>query len=138
MLQICEPPLINDAEVAVAAKMLHCGTVEAYKAMREQRDNCLSFADDDHEVMVHKMPVSGAFPIYAGHQMVVRRKDGEKLNDHWATLQRLKDDIFKNSWAYEVFPPHDHIIDTANTYHLWVFPSSLFKTYSKEEAESLR
>lgn len=43
----------------------------------------------------------------------------------WATLQRIKNDLFgEETLALEVFPKESNKIDVANMYWLWILPSS--------------
>lgn len=44
----------------------------------------------------------------------------------WYEKQRIKDTVFgRPRTAIEVFPPHDDIVDGADSYHLWVLPEGM-------------
>jgi hypothetical protein len=44
----------------------------------------------------------------------------------WDQMQRAKNlAIGSNGWAIEVFPAHDHLVNSANCRHLWVIPERL-------------
>lgn len=43
----------------------------------------------------------------------------------WDELQWLKAEAgFADSWAVEVFPPDDQVVNVANMRHLWVLPGA--------------
>lgn len=130
----CEPFPIQDYEVKCAARMWRLPTfASARRSLMKQRQLCEFWKDEEYEVMVTKRHYGAAF-----RQAVIRRKDGEKIPDHWKTLQRIKNEVIgKNWWAYECYPPQDEVIDTYNAYHLWAAPMPIFKTYTKEEAHAL-
>ena len=127
VLKWCGPFQITDEEASTAAKMWSYPTnAMARRRMMSQRQCCLFFESGALEVILN------------GFQIVVRRKDGRKIKNHWAVLQDVKNQVYgKGVWAYEVYPPEDMVIDTANAYHLWAFPEPLFDTYTREEARAL-
>lgn len=44
----------------------------------------------------------------------------------WKEKQRIKNEIFGEEYtAIEVFPKESELVDEANMYHLWVFPSAI-------------
>jgi hypothetical protein len=52
--------------------------------------------------------------------LVIRRHDWEACND-WRDFQQLKNEIVGSEYeAVELFPAESRLIDTSNTYHLWV------------------
>ena len=130
----CDPFPLKDEEIGNAAKMWGCtSNAEARRLLHSQRVRCQQYEDDDHEVTV--APINTSKMV----QVVVRRKDGEKIEDHWQTLQRIKNDVLGANWfGYEVYPSQVYVIDTANAYHLWCTPYPFFHTYTEKEAESLR
>ena len=130
----CDPFPLEDSEVKHATKMWGLNTfASARRRLMQQRERCRHYEDMDHEAIVSPINVSKMV------QIVVRRKDGEKVKDHWKTLQRIKNEILGANWfAYEVYPSQNLVIDTANSYHLWATPYQLFHTYTQEEADALR
>lgn len=53
------------------------------------------------------------------------RRDGAPLHD-WADLQRVKDEILgPEARAVEVYPPRSELVDDANLYHLWAWPTGV-------------
>lgn len=53
-------------------------------------------------------------------QLSVRRIDRKTIHD-WRHLQRVKADIFgADAEAVELYPAAARVVDTANSYHLWV------------------
>lgn len=130
------PPEVTEEEVDSAMAMWDSSSYAYAEALLiQQRQECLWFEDDEHLVQVRWTDKNG--PIY--NQAVIRRKDKEPIKDHWKVLQRIKNDVFGHwATAYEVYPPDAEVVDTANTYHLWVSRCKLFETYSKAEAKRLR
>lgn len=50
----------------------------------------------------------------------------------WDQLQKIKSDVgFGDSWAVEVFPPNDEVVNVANIRHLWVIPAPEFAWRNK-------
>lgn len=53
-------------------------------------------------------------------QLSIRRIDRKVIHD-WRHLQQVKNDIFgPDCEAVELYPSDDRVVDTANSYHLWV------------------
>lgn len=53
-------------------------------------------------------------------QLSIRRIDRKVIHD-WRDLQQVKNDIFgPETEAVELYPSDDRVVDTANSYHLWV------------------
>jgi hypothetical protein len=45
----------------------------------------------------------------------------------WDEMQKVKSDVgFGDSWAVEVFPPAEHVVNVANFRHLWIVPRPEF------------
>lgn len=45
----------------------------------------------------------------------------------WDELQKVKADVgFGDSWAVEVYPPEEHVVNVANFRHLWIVPAPDF------------
>lgn len=54
--------------------------------------------------------------------LVIRRLDSEAVHD-WRHLQRIKNELCgPESEAVEIYPAESRLVDTANQYHLFVFP----------------
>jgi hypothetical protein len=52
----------------------------------------------------------------------IKRHDKEPIND-WREFQDIKNQICgEDSEAVELYPNENRLVDTANQYHLWVFP----------------
>ena len=63
-------------------------------------------------------PTEGGWP--AMKQLSIRRIDRKVIHD-WRHLQQIKTDIFgPDCEAVELYPSDDRVVDTANSYHLWV------------------
>ena len=55
--------------------------------------------------------------------LMIARLNGDRIPDHWATLQRIKNEVVgSDRLAIEVYPPASEVIDECNAYHLWVLP----------------
>lgn len=61
-------------------------------------------------------------------QLSIRRVDRKVIHD-WRHLQRVKSDIFgEEAEAVELYPAASRVVDTANSFHLWVItaPGKVF------------
>jgi hypothetical protein len=57
--------------------------------------------------------------------LMVRRHDEAPIRS-WPDMQRVKDEIAgRGRTAVEVYPPAGEVTDSANIYHLWVFPEGV-------------
>ena len=55
----------------------------------------------------------------------IKRRDRLEIRD-WREFQRIKNELVgPECEAIEVFPAESRLVDTANQYHLWVFPFKL-------------
>lgn len=55
----------------------------------------------------------------------IKRNDKETIHD-WRDLQEIKNQICgEDSEAIEIYPAESRLMDTANQYHLWVFPKGV-------------
>ena len=51
--------------------------------------------------------------------LIVFRTDAKPIRG-WDDLQRVKNEVVgEDVWAYEVYPPEDYKVSTANARHLW-------------------
>ena len=56
----------------------------------------------------------------------IRNRDGSSLRD-WREYQRIKNELVDPEWeGVEVYPAESRLVDTTDTFHLWVFPKPLF------------
>lgn len=70
---------------------------------------------------VRRDPTIGAEGWPPMAHLAIRRVDRKVIHD-WRDLQRVKADIFgATAEAVELYPADDRVVDTANSYHLWVF-----------------
>lgn len=74
------------------------------------------WTDRDHVVLVQSATIGDKQWIH----LAVRRKDGEKIRDHWRSLQRVKDLLLgEEAEAVELYPARSRMVDGDNHYHLW-------------------
>lgn len=58
--------------------------------------------------------------------LTIRSVDGTARHD-WRDLQRIKNELVgEEAEAVELYPAESRVVDTANHYHLWVFPEHRF------------
>ena len=80
---------------------------------------------DDSAVLVKHYEYGEDLEIPCTKAMI-QRHDDAVIPNHWAELQRIKNEIFgEEFWAVEYYPPHDETVDNANIYWLYVFDSCL-------------
>ncbi len=62
--------------------------------------------------------------IFDVTHLSIKRRDKEAHRD-WRHYQQIKNELCGHgSCAIEVYPPEEYLVDTANQYHLWVFPNA--------------
>jgi hypothetical protein len=58
--------------------------------------------------------------------LTIRSADGSARHD-WRDFQRLKNELVgPEAEGVELYPAESRLVDTANHYHLWVFPAHRF------------
>jgi hypothetical protein len=73
--------------------------------------------------------------------LMVRRHDQKAIPNHWATLQRIKDELTSPATtAVEVYPSRADLVDQAPMYHLWCLPPDVvlpfgLHLWGREEAQ---
>tara|TARA_B110000305_G_C18990644_1_gene425946 strand:- start:52 stop:582 length:531 start_codon:yes stop_codon:yes gene_type:complete len=65
-------------------------------------------------------------PEYKGKMdyLSIKRKDRQVCRN-WSDFQSIKNMLCKDGqerYAIEIYPPEERLVNTANQYHLWVFP----------------
>lgn len=67
--------------------------------------------------------IGDAAPEDSMFHLSLCRHDREAVHD-WRHLQAIKNEVVgRDRYAVEIYPPEDRLVDTANQYHLWVFPA---------------
>lgn len=67
----------------------------------------------------------------------LHRHDRAAVRD-WRHLQQIKNEVAgAHRTAIEVFPPEEHLFDTANEYHLWVLPEDFTLPFVVKSGKSL-
>lgn len=57
-------------------------------------------------------------------KVMVQRHDDAIFPDHWATLQKIKNDLFgAEATAVEYFPPQSQLSNAANIYWFFILPN---------------
>lgn len=57
---------------------------------------------------------------------MIQTVDDRPITNHWAELQRIKNEIFGTSvTAIEYFPPQSELVDQHNIYWIWIFPEGV-------------
>lgn len=55
-------------------------------------------------------------------QILVQKHDGMTINNHWAEMQKIKNEIFgEEVTAVEYYPAESQLINTHNIYWMWIF-----------------
>jgi hypothetical protein len=55
----------------------------------------------------------------------IYRHDGKRIRNHWAELQRIKNELVgPEHQGVEFYPPESLLQDGENSFHLWVFKSA--------------
>jgi hypothetical protein len=92
---------------------------EAIAATIEAHKNVMTYMNNTYVATVLKAEVWGeGWPEMA--QLSIRRIDRKVIHD-WRALQQIKSDIFgANAEGVELYPAADRVVDTANSYHIFV------------------
>jgi hypothetical protein len=78
----------------------------------QRMSSATRYRNDTYEVLV-----VGAPPFV---HLIINRHDWEPCND-WRDFQQLKNEIVGPEYeGIELFPAESRLVDTSNTYHLWV------------------
>lgn len=57
---------------------------------------------------------------------MIRQNDAEPIKNHWAEIQRIKNEIFgSDAIAVEYYPAEEDLADVANIYWIWLFPAGV-------------
>ena len=100
---------------------------EAKKTLNYNED-CLVYANSKYTVMYQDEKRVDKYQlvddVWKGtvRYLSIKRNDKEPIHD-WRDLQEIKNQICgEDSEAIEIYPAESRLMDTANQYHLWVFP----------------
>jgi len=78
------------------------------------------FEDDSCTYIVERHTIPDKTPFE--FRLLIKRADGQPIRA-WRLLQDIKNEVAgKDRVAIEVYPAESEVTDTANVYHLWVFP----------------
>lgn len=85
-----------------------------------------------YQVLIRRLePVA---PFGEGYHLSIKRNDRAVVHD-WRDLQRIKNEVVgPEAEAIELYPAESRKLDTANQYHLWVFPAYRFQ-FGQEHRE---
>lgn len=73
-----------------------------------------------YSVQLHRPPAFSLIEL-----LMIRRHDEQPVHS-WSDLQRIKNELIGNDrMAVEVYPREEDLVDSANMYHLWVFPEEM-------------
>lgn len=76
-----------------------------------------------YQVVRREYP-DGPFGAYV--HLTIRSRDGAPRHD-WRDFQRIKNELVgEDAEGMELYPAECRLVDTANHYHLWVFPTYRF------------
>jgi len=107
-----------------------------------------SWEDFDRGYSVCSRMINTKFGNVEHVSIVKHRKEGEPLvtfdgerNLTWAEKMMIKNELFgEDRFAIEVFPKKEYLVDTADTYHLWVFNKKydmIFGIHPKEYSKAI-
>lgn len=58
----------------------------------------------------------------AAIRCMIQRHDNTPIPNHWAEIQKVKNEIFgKEAIGIEYYPKESELVDVANIYWLWIF-----------------
>lgn len=63
---------------------------------------------------------------------MVQKHDDTPFINHWATMQRIKNEIFGiETTAIEYYPAQSELVDQHNIYWMWIFPEGIIPKPTK-------
>lgn len=81
------------------------------------------FRNNLYTVMVMDNAPTTAGPAI---RIMVQKHDDRPLVSHWASMQRIKNEIFgKQTMAIEYYPADADVQDMHNIYWMWIFPEGI-------------
>lgn len=113
--------IIDDAKPMVV-------TWNQAKAVMNDVEDCQVYANSEYTVLYRDEKRVDKHKLVDEHwkgtirYLSIKRNDKEPIHD-WRDLQEIKNQICgEESEAIEIYPAESRLVDTANQYHLWVFP----------------
>ena len=99
---------------------------KAAKKFYNEMMNDEIWINDIYQVAIHRnTPNHNMKGIKIDH-FSIKRRDKEPVHD-WRDLQEIKNLLAGPEFeAIEIYPRESRRVDTANQYHLWVFPEGVF------------
>lgn len=81
--------------------------------------------NDIYQVAIHHNTPNHAMDGIEVDHLSIKRRDKEPIHD-WRDLQTIKNILCgPEREAIEIYPAESRLVDTANQYHLWVFPEGI-------------
>lgn len=104
-------------------------THEQSKQYYNEMYNCEVWKNDIYEVkvfrgkqadwIIHNDEIKGTMDYLS-----IKRIDKKSIHD-WRDFQNIKNELVsKDREAIEIYPKEDRLVDTANQYHLFIFPKN--------------
>lgn len=100
------------------------GDLEMAEQLRAEIESQKLWKNNRYQVAVVEVGAEGYPPVL---HLSIKRLDRKPAHD-WRALQRIKNELVGEEYeAVEIYPPEEHLIDTSNQYHLWVFLDPEFR-----------
>lgn len=135
---------------AVSPKQMHDTFGIYHGQWQPEMDRCWIREEDGVCVCSRLIRISKEFGEKIEHVTITRSRENDEApifttdgssGFTWAEKQQIKDELFgTNRTAIEVYPTEDRLVDTADVYHLWVFPKGFqlpFGIHPKEYRKAI-
>lgn len=78
-----------------------------------------AFRNNQYTVMINDKAKTSVGPAI---RVMIQRHDDGVFKSHWATIQRIKNEIFgKETVAIEYYPKESELVNDHNIFWIWVF-----------------
>jgi len=110
------------------------------KATLKQLNNCTTYINNKYQVLFYKGKQANFFVHAKEFQnlcdyLSIKRIDKEPIHD-WRDLQSIKNMLCgSDREAIEIYPNENRLVDTANQYHLIVFPKDYILPFGYTKRE---
>ena len=117
------PPEVTPWTPFVEVKQLHGSLSDVTAFSCDGGAKC--FINSRYQVMQYENIPMIQNPEVVLTWLSIKRRDKQSCHD-WRDFQRIKNELCGDErFGLEVYPPESCLVDTANQYHVWVFPEGM-------------
>lgn len=104
----------------------HCRTEAELATMLDIIENETVYLNHLYQVIKRVIPNNAGNPDLQVTHLSIKLRSKEQIKD-WRHFQLIKNQLCgRETIGIEIYPPESKLVDTANQYHLWVFPNDTY------------